>query len=91
MRVLRLQEGGEGGDAGWLRNVERVVLDRGQPAVGGEGFGAVELCVLVERGEGAFAPLGVAGGEVDEEGPVVEAGLGVLEGELADWEGGRGG
>lgn len=35
--------------------------------------------------EGAFATALVAGGEVDEEGAIVEGGFGVLEGELADY------
>ena len=40
----------------------------------------------METLESFFAALFIAGCEVDEEGPIVEGGEGVLEGEVADYD-----
>ena len=83
--VLLLDEGGKRLDAGGLGDVQLMKLDVGQAALGAEGFGVLEGCVLGrDGGDGVFASRGVASGEINKERAGVERGFGVSKGELAD-------
>jgi len=83
--VLGLQENGEAVDAVRLRDVQLVELYVCETAVLREGFGFLQVYVVVEGFDGFLTTALVARGEVDEEGTVVEGRFGILEGELADW------
>jgi len=71
-------------DAGLIRDIQVVVPNLREPAVGLEGFGLLQLRILFELLEGGLSPALVARGEVDEEGAVVERRFGILKCELAD-------
>ena len=70
-------------DALLFADVEGPVFDRAEPAIARERFGLFEGGVVLEGGEGGFAPRLIPRGEVDEEGHGAVLGEGggrVLEG-----------
>ena len=64
--VLLLQEGSEVCDALRLGDVEAMVFNCCEAAVCGQGFGTLQLGVIMECFDGFFATASVAGGQVDE-------------------------
>jgi hypothetical protein len=61
----------QGGDARLVCDVEVVVFDFCEAAVGFERFCLLELCILLELRDRGFASAFVARCEVDQEGSVV--------------------
>lgn len=84
VRVLFIEEGGKVLDAFRGGDVERVERDVCEATVLAQSAGGGELRVAPEAPQSFLTAGLVAGGEVDEEGATVEAGFGILQGEVAD-------
>jgi hypothetical protein len=82
--VFGFQKGAERGDARAVGDVELAEADVAEAAVLDERLGAGELRVGAQVLHGRFAAGAVARRQVDEQRPVVERRLRVVEGELAD-------
>jgi hypothetical protein len=64
-------------------DIQGVESDFGESAIRYEGFGLLQLRILLELRHRSFSPDLVSCSKVNEEGPILKRRLGILEGKLA--------